>query len=81
MSPEAHFPASWMGGGEAVVYTMRDLSQYSSRIMDEIEATGRTAFITRRGRFIAVITPLAQGQIESRVLAEIVREITKRLYE
>ena len=81
MSSEAQFPASWMGGGEALVYTMRDLNQRSSHIMGEIETTGKTAFITRHGRFIAIISPLAHGQIESRVLAEMAREITKRLYE
>ena len=81
MSPEARFPTSWMGGGEPVVYSMRDLNQQTARIMGEIEEAGKTAFITRHGRFIAIITPLAHGQIESRVLAEMAREIGKRLYD
>jgi hypothetical protein len=70
-----------MGGSEALVYTMRDLSQRSSHIMGEIETTGRTAFITRHGRFIAIITPLAPGQVESRVLAEMAREIGKQIHD
>jgi antitoxin (DNA-binding transcriptional repressor) of toxin-antitoxin stability system len=81
MTPAAQFPTSWMGGGEALVYTMRDLNQRSSHIMGEIETTGKTAFITRHGRFIAIITPLAPGQVESRVLAEMAREIGKRVHD
>ena len=57
---------------------MRDLNQQTARIMNEIEKTGKTAFITRHGRFVAVIKPLAPGQVESRVLAEMAREIGKR---
>jgi antitoxin (DNA-binding transcriptional repressor) of toxin-antitoxin stability system len=60
---------------EALVYTMRELNQQTARIMSEIEKTGKTAFITKHGRFIATIVPLAPGQVESRVLAEMAREI------
>ena len=63
---------------EALVYTMRDLNQQTARIMAEIERAGTPAFITKHGRFIAIITPLAPGQVESRVLAEMAREIAKR---
>jgi antitoxin (DNA-binding transcriptional repressor) of toxin-antitoxin stability system len=57
---------------------MRDLNQRLSHIMSEIELTGKSAFITRHGRFVAVITPLAPGQVESRVLHEMSREIGNR---
>ena len=57
---------------------MRDLNQQTSQIMSEIERTRKTAFITKHGRFIATITPLPPGQVESRVLAEMAREIGKR---
>lgn len=77
----AQFPAFFRGGGEALVYTMRDLNQRLSHIMSEIEATGKSAFITRHGRFIAVITPLAPGQVESRVLDEMAREIGNRVHD
>ena len=70
-------PIAEGGGDEVLVYTMRDLSQQAARIMSEIERTGRPAFITRHGRFVAVIRPLAPGQVESRVLAEMAREIGK----
>lgn len=74
----APFPAFWMGGGEALVYSMRELNQRLAQIMSEIERTGRIAFITRHGRFIAMITPLAPGQVEARVLDEMAREIRER---
>ena len=57
-----------------LLYTMRDLNQRTAAIIAEIEATGRPAFITRHGRFIAQITPL-NGEVETRVLTEMAREI------
>ena len=63
---------------DALVYTMRDLNQQTARIMAEIENSGKPAFITRHGRFVAVITPLAPGKVESRVLGEMAREFVKR---
>jgi prevent-host-death family protein len=60
---------------DALVYSMRDLNQQTARIMSEVEKTGKPAFITKHGRFVAVIRPLAHGQVESRVLAEMAREI------
>lgn len=65
-------------GDEALVFTMRDLNQQTARVMSEIETTGRTAFITRHGRFVAVIKPLAAGDVESRVLTEMARELGKQ---
>ena len=65
-------------GSEPLVYTMRELNQQTARIMGEIEKTGKTAFITRHGRFVAIIEPLVPGEVESRVLAEMAREIGKR---
>ncbi len=77
MSPgNARYPAPRTGDDDALVYTMRDLNQQASRVMSEIEKSGQPAFITRHGRFVAVITPLAPGQVESQVLAEMAREIT-----
>jgi antitoxin (DNA-binding transcriptional repressor) of toxin-antitoxin stability system len=63
---------------DALVYTMRDLNQQTARIMTEIEKAGKPAFITRHGQLVAVITPLAPGQVESRVLAQMARELGKR---
>jgi hypothetical protein len=64
-------------GGEVLVYSLSDLRQQAARVMSEIQESGMPAFITRKGRFVAVITSLAPGQVESRVLAELAREIGK----
>jgi antitoxin (DNA-binding transcriptional repressor) of toxin-antitoxin stability system len=60
---------------DALVYTMRELNQQTARIMGQIEKTGKPAFITSHGRLIALIQPLAPGQVESRVLTAMAREI------
>jgi antitoxin (DNA-binding transcriptional repressor) of toxin-antitoxin stability system len=63
---------------KALVFTMRELNQQTARIMGQIEKAGKPAFITRHGRFVALIMPLASGQVESRVLAEMTRELASR---
>jgi antitoxin (DNA-binding transcriptional repressor) of toxin-antitoxin stability system len=68
-------PMSRADGDDPFVYTMRDLNQRAASIISEIEMAGKPAFITRHGRFVAMITPLVPGQIESYVLAEMAREI------
>ena len=60
---------------DPLVYTMRELNQQTARIMNEIEKTGKPAFITRHGRFVAIIRPLSPAQVESRVIAEMARKI------
>lgn len=60
---------------DPLVYTMRELNQQTRSIMSEIEKTGKPAFITWHGRFVAIITPLPPGQIESEVLSEMASEI------
>ena len=78
MSPtSAEPPAAKDSDDGVLVYTMRDLNQQTARIMAEIEKSGKPAYITKHGRFVAIITPLAHGQAESRVLAEMQREIAK----
>lgn len=57
---------------------MRDLNQRTAVVMREVEKTGKPALITRHGRFVAMITPLALGVVESRVLSEMAREIADR---
>jgi antitoxin (DNA-binding transcriptional repressor) of toxin-antitoxin stability system len=55
-----------------------ELNQQTARIMRQIEKTHKPAIITRDGRFVATITPLAPGQAESVVLPEIARQIAKQ---
>jgi antitoxin (DNA-binding transcriptional repressor) of toxin-antitoxin stability system len=72
------YPASWAPGNEALVFSMRELDQQTVHIMSEIEKARKPAIITRDGRFVATITPLAPGLVESRVLSVIARQIAKR---
>ena len=60
---------------DALVFTMRQLNQQTAQIMSEIEKTGKPAFITKHGQFIAIIRPLSSKQVQSRVLAEMARQI------
>jgi hypothetical protein len=69
------------GTGDALVYSLTVFIRDAARILAEIEETGKPAFITRLGRFIAVITPLKPGEVESRVLPEMAREIGAQLGE
>ncbi len=66
-----------VGDDEALVFTMRDLNQRTARVMEAIEKAGKPTVITRHGRFIAIIVPLVAGQVESRVLPDIARQIAK----
>ncbi len=67
-----------VNGNGALGYTMRDLVQRPDQVMDEIRKHQRPAYITRHGRFLATIRPLAPGQVESAVLAAMAREIGQR---
>ena len=60
-------PKVRVGDDDAFVFAMRELNQQTARIMKKIEKTGQPVIITNRGRFIAIIRPLAPGQVESRV--------------
>lgn len=60
---------------DAIVRTLRDLSRDTGKILEEITRTGQPAFITSHGRFVAVLAPLKPGEIESRVLSDMAREI------
>lgn len=56
---------------EAVaVYTVSQLSQQCAQVLEQINASGRPAAVTRHGKFVAMITPLAGSQVESVVLSE-----------
>ena len=60
-----------MEDANTLIYAMRDLNQNTARVMTEIRAAGKPAFITSYGRFIAVITPLEPGQVEQQALTAI----------
>ena len=63
------------------VYTMRELNQNTAQVMDEINRSGQPAAITKHGRFVALITPLADAEIETVVLSRpgpLAREMERR---
>jgi antitoxin (DNA-binding transcriptional repressor) of toxin-antitoxin stability system len=74
----AQIPAPRAGGDEALVFSVRELGQQMVDIVSEIEETGEPAFITKDGRFIATITPLVPGQVESQILPVMARQAVQR---
>ncbi len=66
--------------GQPRIYTVRELNQRTAEIMREIAEHG-PAVITKHGRFVAVITPLPAGRVESAVLAAMAQEISDDLTE
>src|SRR4051812_45969518 len=58
-----------MGVRNAKTYTMRELSQRTAQIIDEINKTERSAVITKHGHFVALIVPLENAEVERIVLS------------
>jgi antitoxin (DNA-binding transcriptional repressor) of toxin-antitoxin stability system len=58
------------------VYTVRQLGQQTAFVIEQIDKNG-PALITRNGHFVATIRPL-RGDVESRVLSEMAREIGRQ---
>lgn len=56
---------------EARIVTMRELSQKTSDVMEEVVQSGKPAVITRHGRFLAVLSPIQQEKVESFLLANL----------
>jgi antitoxin (DNA-binding transcriptional repressor) of toxin-antitoxin stability system len=64
--------------------TMRELNQNTAATIAKINRTGKPAIITRRGRFVAAIYPLAhkpgiEGRALARALEEVEEEARKQL--
>lgn len=55
-------------------YTMRELNQRTAQVLREINESRSSAVITRRGRIIAVITPVADDAIESAMIRAAIDE-------
>lgn len=53
----------------AQVYTVSQLNQHTAQVLDEVNQSKRPAVVTRHGRFVALITPLAGVEVESVVLS------------
>ena len=52
-----------------VLRTMRELSQRTAQVIDDINNNGAPALLTKHGRPIALITPLRGAEVESIVLS------------
>ncbi|MCM1943499.1 hypothetical protein NC239_35465 [Streptomyces sp. G3] len=50
---------------KARVVTARELAHGTSRILRELQEAGRPALVTKHGRYIAVIQPLADAEVEA----------------
>jgi antitoxin (DNA-binding transcriptional repressor) of toxin-antitoxin stability system len=61
--------------GTSRTYTMRELSQATARVIDEINHSGQPALVTKHGRFVALITPLEHASLESVVLKRNANEL------
>jgi prevent-host-death family protein len=57
------------------IYTMRELNQHTADVLREINERRETALITRHGRFIAAIIPLASADIEANLVGKILQEV------
>ena len=57
------------------LYTMRELNQNTAKVLREINEAGEPALITRQGRPIALITPLAEARVEAAVLGAILESL------
>lgn len=55
---------------EAHVYTMRELNQNTAQVIDAINDSKQPAVVTKHGRFVALIQPLAGVSVETVVLTD-----------
>lgn len=62
----------------ARMYTMRELSQDTSRVMREINESDEPAVITRHGRFMALVFPLVHADVESHVLGAVIQAVENK---
>lgn len=69
-----HSDSSLTGLGDAPIYTMRDLNQHTAEVIQQVNESGRPAAITRHGRFVALLTPLANANVESAMIDALLEE-------
>ncbi len=53
----------------ARIYTMSQLNQRTAQVLDEVNASGRPAVVTKHGRFVALLPPLAAAGVEAAALS------------
>lgn len=57
------------------VYTMRELNHETAKVIEEINESGLPAVVTRRGRPVALIRPLANERVEAAVLDAVIESV------
>ncbi|SPM40547.1 hypothetical protein AU192_16405 [Mycobacterium numidiamassiliense] len=67
-----------VGIAQVHLYTMRELNQDTAGTIQRINETNTPGIITRHGRFVAVIHPLANTPIESVAIANALKDIETR---
>jgi prevent-host-death family protein len=60
------------------LYTMRQLNQHTADVLREINERGEVALVTRRGRFVAAIVPLAGRDIEGQLISGVLSEVERK---
>ncbi|WP_438470951.1 type II toxin-antitoxin system prevent-host-death family antitoxin [Streptomyces asiaticus] len=68
-----------LGARSARIVTVRELSRDTAGVLREINDQKEPAFVTRHGRFVAMITPLEDQQVEARALQHVAAELLPRL--
>ncbi|MDO2934155.1 type II toxin-antitoxin system prevent-host-death family antitoxin [Paeniglutamicibacter sulfureus] len=58
-------------------YNMRELNQNTAKVIQEINESGEPALITRQGRPVALITPLANERVEAAVLGAVLDSVAQ----
>lgn len=58
-------------------YNMRELNQNTAKVLREINESGEPALITRQGRPVALITPLANARVEAAVLGAVLESASQ----
>jgi len=65
-------------------YTMRELTQHTAQVMEEINRSQRSAVITKHGRIVALVLPLEDAEIQRLVISApspLVQELESRAAE
>jgi len=76
-------PVETVSLSNARTYTMRELSQRTAQVIDEINDNGRPSLLTKHGRIVALVTPLRDADVESIVLSRgpLADELQSRINE
>jgi prevent-host-death family protein len=49
--------------------TIRELSRNTTRVVDDVQKSGRPALVTRNGKFVAAVVPIDEDELEDWILS------------